>query len=84
MRNEIHDKYCMKCGATISRRRASRSGLCKACQPGMKRRGQSDWYWWRCRKCGTMTRRKNSTEPKRCDACRDKEAKEYRGHGERP
>ena len=32
MRNEIHDKFCAGCGATISRRQASRSGACVDCQ----------------------------------------------------
>ena len=32
MRNEIHDRACMSCGSTISRRRYSQSGLCLGCQ----------------------------------------------------
>jgi len=31
MRNEVYDRYCT-CGTVISRRRASRSGLCVECQ----------------------------------------------------
>jgi len=38
MRNERHDARCIGCGATISRRRRSRSGLCVECQKELRRK----------------------------------------------